>query len=101
VLGSPRLASPGSELTRGVHAVLEDSGIDVQATDLVRIGRPLVPGVFDAQHRAALPGGDALAQFLVPRPSRPSSAEGADQCLARCSPEYCSGTSGHAADRAR
>lgn len=55
------LGKPGSELARGAHSVIDHGGIDVQATDLIRISRPPVPHLFDAQHRAALFGGDALA----------------------------------------
>src|SRR5262245_8224401 len=50
----------------GAHAVIDPGGIDVPATDLIGICRPPVPHVFDAQHRATLFGGDALAQLLMP-----------------------------------
>ena len=45
----------------GAHAVIDYGGIDVRATDLIGMCRPPVPHVFDAQHRATLFGGDALA----------------------------------------
>ena len=60
------LGKPGSELVRGTDSVVDHGGVDLQATDLMRVGGPKVPVVFDAQHRAALFGGDALAQFFVP-----------------------------------
>jgi len=57
---------PAAELARGAHAVIDHGGIDVQATDLVRVLRAPVPHVLDAQHREALLRGDPLPQFLVP-----------------------------------
>jgi hypothetical protein len=66
VPGSPVAVEPGSELARGAAPVVDDSDVDAQATDLVGIGWPPVPGVFDAQDRAALLGGDAFVQFFVP-----------------------------------
>jgi hypothetical protein len=57
---------PASELLRGTDSAVNHGGADLQATDLLRIFRPTVPVVFDAQHRAALLGGDALAQYFVP-----------------------------------
>ncbi len=53
-------------LVEGAHADIDQGGIDVQATDLIGICRPPVPLVFDAQYRATLFGGDALAQLPVP-----------------------------------
>src|SRR6266568_6156841 len=50
-------------LVEGAHADIDQGGIDVQATDLIGICRPPVPLVFDAQYRATLFGGDALAQL--------------------------------------
>jgi hypothetical protein len=60
------LGKPGGELARGAHSVIDHGGVDVQATDLIRISRPPVPHLFDSQHRAALFGGYALAQLFVP-----------------------------------
>jgi hypothetical protein len=60
------LSKPASELLRGTDSAINHGGADLQATDLLRIFRPTVPVVFDAQHRAALFGGDALAQYFVP-----------------------------------
>jgi hypothetical protein len=64
--GQPALGKPGSELARGAHAVIDHSGIDFQVADQIGMVRPPVPYVFDTQHRAALLGGAALAQLLMP-----------------------------------
>jgi hypothetical protein len=64
--GQAPLDELGSELAGGPHAVVENRGIDLQAADLVRVARPTVPVVLDAQHRDPLLGGDPLAQFFVP-----------------------------------
>src|SRR6185437_3579720 len=65
-LGQPAPGQPGRELARRPHAVLENGGVDVQAANAVRVTGPPVPDVLDPQHRAALLGGDAAAQLLVP-----------------------------------
>jgi hypothetical protein len=46
--GSP-LDTPGSEPAWGVDPVIDDSGVDIQGTDLIGMGWPPMPGAFDAR----------------------------------------------------
>ena len=64
------LGEPCSELAWGAHSVMKDRGVDLDAADLMRVGRPAAPVVLDVQHRDALLGGDARTQLFVPRGSR-------------------------------
>ena len=66
-LGQSATSEPAPELLRRANAVIDNGGVDLEATDLIRVARQPKPHVVDPQHRRALLIGDRVTQRLMPR----------------------------------
>lgn len=93
VLGQSATSEPAPELLRRANAVIDNGGVDLEATDLIRVARQPKPHVVDLQHRRALrgktsamtawlpPGKDGLstASFVPPTPGSGTASAASGQ----------------------
>jgi hypothetical protein len=64
--GQPVIGEPAAELLRCTDVILENGGVDLEATNPIGVARQAKPHVLDPQHSRTLSVGDRVTQCLMP-----------------------------------